>query len=189
MKKIYIARHGETEMNAKGIWQGQTIDVSLNDEGRKQAKTLADILKDKNIEVIYTSPMKRAFETAKIVGDVCKVNTIKENGLIEGHFGIAEGKTKETIGKHIHTYKRWISLEEENMDVFFEGGETKRQIQKRALNAIDNILKSPHDNIAVVCHSMIVRLILLHLGLSLQKIPNAGYFMLEYDGENLKLAS
>ena len=58
MKKIYIARHGETEMNAKGIWQGQTIDVSLNDEGRKQAKTLADILKDKNIEVIYTSPMK-----------------------------------------------------------------------------------------------------------------------------------
>ena len=117
MKKIYIARHGETEMNAKGIWQGQTIDVSLNDEGRKQAKTLADILKDKNIEVIYTSPMKRAFETAKIVGDVCKVNTIKENGLIEGHFGIAEGKTKETIGKHIHTYKRWISLEEENMDV------------------------------------------------------------------------
>ena len=54
MKKIYIARHGETEMNAKEIWQGQTIDVSLNDEGCKQAKTLADILKDKNIEVIYT---------------------------------------------------------------------------------------------------------------------------------------
>ena len=188
MKKIYIARHGETEMNAKGIWQGQTIDVSLNNEGRRQAKDLADILKDKSIEIIYTSPMKRAFETAEIIGDICNIKTIKENGLIEGHFGVAEGKTKETIGKHIHVYKRWISLEEENMDVFFEGGESKRQIQKRAIEAINNILQSPHKNIAVVCHSMIVRLILLHLGLSLQKIPNAGYFLLEFDGQNLKIA-
>ena len=67
-KRLYIVRHGETEYNAKGICQGQKLDVGLTDTGRQQAKIAAAKLENFPVGAIYTSPMRRAFETAQIIG-------------------------------------------------------------------------------------------------------------------------
>ena len=59
-KRLYIVRHGETEYNAKGICQGQKLDVGLMDTGRQQAKIAAAKLENFPVGAIYTSPMRRA---------------------------------------------------------------------------------------------------------------------------------
>ena len=57
--KIYTVRHGQTEWNKKGLYQGKT-DVPLNEEGKKQAMLVKEKLKDKKIDLIISSPLKRA---------------------------------------------------------------------------------------------------------------------------------
>ncbi len=58
-KDFYLFRHGETEYNRLGLRQGQGIDAGLNETGRLQAQKLAVYLEEKEIEVIYTSPLRQ----------------------------------------------------------------------------------------------------------------------------------
>ena len=86
MKKIiYLFRHGETDWNKnKDIKYSEKVhNVFLNQNGREQAKKLTEILKDKNIEHIYTSKLKRANETAKILADVINIDLEIIDGLEE----------------------------------------------------------------------------------------------------------
>lgn len=62
--EILVTRHGQTDWNALGKLQGQT-DIELNDIGRQQAKETGKLIKDENIDLIITSPLKRAVETAE----------------------------------------------------------------------------------------------------------------------------
>ena len=64
--KILITRHGQTNWNVLGKIQGQT-DIELNENGKKQAKEISEYIRNENIELIITSPLKRAKETAEIV--------------------------------------------------------------------------------------------------------------------------
>ena len=63
---LYLARHGETDWNAAGRWQGQS-DVPLNDLGRDQARRLGEALRDKGVTAIVSSDLSRARETATMV--------------------------------------------------------------------------------------------------------------------------
>ena len=64
--KIFLTRHGQTDWNVIERLQGQT-DIELNDEGRQQAEETGELIKDENIDLIITSPLKRAKETAEII--------------------------------------------------------------------------------------------------------------------------
>ena len=67
-KRLYIVRHGETEYNARGICQGQKLNIGLTEDGRRQAKAAAAKLENSNAGALYTSPLRRAYETAQIIG-------------------------------------------------------------------------------------------------------------------------
>jgi uncharacterized phosphatase len=67
MKTIYFVRHGESEANAAGIAAGGGLDVDLTEDGRQQARKVGEDLKNKKIELIVSSPMKRAYHTAEII--------------------------------------------------------------------------------------------------------------------------
>lgn len=93
--QIYIARHGQTDWNAQHRAQGRSTDLSLNATGVKQAQTLRDQVKSIKFNAIYTSPLKRAAETAAIVADD-QYKVIRDIRLIQRSLGDAEGKVIES---------------------------------------------------------------------------------------------
>lgn len=87
---IYLVRHGQTDWNLEGRYQGR-IDIKLNSKGREQAKEIKEKLKEIKFDKVFSSPLKRALETAKIITD----NDIKiDERLIERCNGELEGKLK-----------------------------------------------------------------------------------------------
>lgn len=90
---IYIVRHGQTDWNLEGRYQGR-IDIELNDVGLKQAHIIHDELKNIKFDKVFSSPLKRAYKTAEII---CNKDIIKDNRLIERSNGELEGRLKSEI--------------------------------------------------------------------------------------------
>lgn len=88
--KLYMIRHGETDWNVKRRFQGRS-DIPLNDEGRRLARITSEALKDVPFTKIYTSPLKRAYETAMIIKGAREIPVIEEPRIIEISFGEYEG--------------------------------------------------------------------------------------------------
>lgn len=88
--KLYIIRHGETDWNVKRRFQGRA-DIPLNEEGRRLARITSEALKETAFTKIYTSPLKRAYETAMIIKGERDIPVIEEPRIIEIGFGEYEG--------------------------------------------------------------------------------------------------
>ena len=88
--KLYITRHGQTDWNLNERIQGK-IDIELNDTGRLQAQKIADLLKDQVIDQIFSSPLKRATETAEIINQPHQLPIQCDERLAERGFGDYEG--------------------------------------------------------------------------------------------------
>lgn len=194
---FYMTRHGETDYNKQGIWQGCLLNPKLNDNGREQAKQL-DYIMEKNdviISKIESSPLRRALETAKIIQTQ---NTYRHNGievttfdinydLIEGDFGIADGKKEDYLAtEHFIEYRKWKDLE--NLHFHFENGESKYEIGERMYYAITNDI-SGLDCKLFVTHSASIRCFLLYIGEHYDEIPfgNIYEFELEYKNNEIKI--
>lgn len=94
MLKIYMTRHGQDQDNSEGILNGHR-DKSLTEKGIEQAHEIADKIKESNLvfDTIYSSPLRRAFDTAKIISETTSnPSPKKEELLIERDFGIMTGK-------------------------------------------------------------------------------------------------
>lgn len=92
-KPFYIIRHGETDWNKEHKVMGQT-NIQLNENGVLQVKTVADKIQTLAIDIIVTSPLQRAKETAKIIAAKINKPIIIESDLKECCWGIMEGKVK-----------------------------------------------------------------------------------------------
>ncbi|OGM05038.1 hypothetical protein A2715_03490 [Candidatus Woesebacteria bacterium RIFCSPHIGHO2_01_FULL_39_32] len=153
MLKIYLARHGQDEDNAKGLLNGRR-DKSLTELGMAQAKELAEKIKSKDIhfDIIYTSPLKRTKQTAKIIAEVLNSErpiTLKE--LLERDFGIMAGEPHTKI---IEMCSPNI-LETEKITYFLspKGAETFPQLIKRAEKMLNKLERLHKDgNVLLVTH-------------------------------------
>lgn len=90
MTAICLIRHGETDWNALGKLQGRT-DIPLNETGKKQAKETGAFLTGSDWDVIITSPLRRAKETAEIINQYLGLEIIEMEDFIERNYGDAEG--------------------------------------------------------------------------------------------------
>lgn len=185
---FYIFRHGETDLNIAGRFQGQSCNESLNQTGISQAKQLGKDLDGKKIDIVVTSPLKRALETAEIVADELDVPLVIEPDFIEGNFGVIEGKTKtELTESEKEVFAKWIVLHDNYLDIFFEKGESKRQIMNRAVDGLRRLGKRfPGKSIAISTHSAVIRLILQFVHVKQHKIPNGKPFHVIYEDGHLK---
>ncbi|MGH7271747.1 MAG: histidine phosphatase family protein [Polyangiaceae bacterium] len=129
---IYLARHGETDWNAAGRWQGQS-DVPLNDHGREQARALGESLRSAGLCVIASSDLSRARETAQIVCDHLGVPlAYVDADLRERTFGIFEGLTRDECARlHPEAWRAWT--EDQTSP---DGAETKAHLAARVTAAI-----------------------------------------------------
>lgn len=154
MKKIYIFRHGQTDAN---INKNRDVNPSLTDLGREQAKILGKLLKDKNIEYLYSSYLQRANDTAKIVGSVIGINDVEIfGGLEEMDQGKLKNTPKSFKGDMPLNYKDLI--EDVNSDMKYTGGESKFEVRKRISNALFRICwQNPHNVIGIGSHAMAMR--------------------------------
>lgn len=181
IKDFYIFRHGETDLNIEQRWQGQKFDVELNEKGISQAYDLANKIKPLGLEVIFSSPLKRALKTAEIASKETAVPLFIKNELKEGNFGVMEGLTREeSILKYKDTFEKWMSFDEEFLDVCFEGGETKRQMLNRFFGVLANIAQEDYKKIGVSAHGSLILNMMAKLGKSLDKIHNAEVFHIQY---------
>ena len=176
-KDFYVFRHGETDMNAAGQFQGQTVDAPLNEKGRAQAEKLAETLKNSGMEIVFSSPLKRAFETAGTVAKALNIPLKTDRHFIEGNLGVIEGRKKETLTQDERTiFSQWAKLDNQFQDVHFQGGESKRQILNRTISGLKGLLSQPYQKIGIATHSAILRFLLLHLGKKQHDIPNGTVF-------------
>ncbi|MGN8048680.1 histidine phosphatase family protein [Curtobacterium sp. 22159] len=94
---LYLVRHGETDWNAGRRIQGST-DIPLNDTGRRQAASTAELLARRRFDAVVASPLSRAFETGSIIAERLGLGTPTTHaGLVERSYGEAEGLTNEEV--------------------------------------------------------------------------------------------
>jgi probable phosphoglycerate mutase len=158
---LYLVRHGETDYNRKRIMQGGGIDSRLNQTGREQAEILADRLADIPFDVIYSSPMHRARETAKILARRHHNLPRKElDDLREMAWGVFEGEPpSEERDAALQEIK--ASWRQGNFDRRIEGGESVLDVQKRATRAAEHLVTEEAGSTAlVVTHGRYLRVLL-----------------------------
>jgi broad specificity phosphatase PhoE len=184
VKKIYVFRHGETDWNREGRSMGW-LDVPLNQNGIEQAKKLAESLKDAGLEIIYSSPLSRTLETAKIVAGAKNIEIIQNDALKERNNGILEGSIANIEFPD-------ICKKIDNPDFAPPGGgESRSQLRARALNFIKDIIKTSDKNIiGISTHNGVALTILIeYIGRELppMNMPNSSYYRLDWDGEKLQM--
>ncbi len=171
MTKIYLIRHGESEWNFLGKVQGQK-NTKLTDLGKSQAKAMGKRLKIENIDIIYSSDLERALNTAEIIGSQINKPVIVSKSIREINFGIWEGLTKKELReKHEDKHDIWLKSPNE---LELEGAENLNTLKDRAMKWINNIIKeNPGKNIAIVSHSATLKVLLLGiLGIPLSHYKN-----------------
>ena len=161
MKKIYLVRHGESKWNKLKKIQGQQ-NIPLTEKGIEQAKLVGKRLVDEGIEKIYSSDLKRAYDTAKIVGDMLKIDVIPTKGLREINFGIWEGLTADILKSKFNKEQELWLKEPEKLKI--EGAESISELQARAMQEINTIISDNNvNNILIVSHSATLKTIILGL--------------------------
>ena len=152
--KLYLARHGQTDLNKVRRYQGR-IDVPLNETGQRQAQQLALRLSSEPFDRIYASPLVRAQETAKVIHNGRSIDIVTSSELVEMDFGKLEGKNYQEI---IEVYPGWDPAV---FDFTFAGGENLDNLVIRMRSFVDMLMKQDENsNILVVSHSGCLRVIL-----------------------------
>ena len=167
---LYVVRHGETIWNVEKKVQGVT-DIPLTDKGRSEAKELQDLISTLNIDVVISSPLDRARETAKILIDSrLPINT--DDRIKERDWGMNEGAIIDTVD----TWDCWDVI----LNTKVQNIECVQDFMYRVSNFIEDIkIRYKDKNVLIVTHSAVSRVIHYLLGtipedanLSRINIPN-----------------
>lgn len=191
MGKIILVRHGQTDMNKEQRYYGR-LDVPINDTGREQARKARQNLIDFKIDydMIYSSNLKRAYETAEIIN--YKNYEIKVDDTIqEMDFGVFEGLSYKQI---MATYPEEMQkLKDDWKNYSYVTGENPYDMQKRAIKFLESIDKT--KNILIATHWGIICSLLSHLFsvglLSYWKfeVKNGGIVIIEFSDDDFPILS
>lgn len=153
--KIYLMRHGETDLNKKRCFYGN-LNVSINQRGREQAQILHTLMHDIPVDKVYVSSLRRSQETAQLVFPASIPIPLKN--LDEKGFGLWEGLTADQIQEQFPL--EWESWLAEPFTYKPPEAESFGDFQDRVWTEIDRIIKDyPNQSLALVAHLGVLRLI------------------------------
>lgn len=158
--KIVLVRHGETEGNSKGLYEGKK-EVSINENGRKQSKKLGNLLKDYKFSKVYCSPQKRCKETLDIIIETIdfKPEFIEyKEELKEIDFGLWEGLSYKEIEKVFP--RQWEEFIKDYKEFYFPDGERFIDFYKRATKILDFL---DDGSYLILTHGGVIRAVLSKL--------------------------
>ncbi|WP_165064726.1 histidine phosphatase family protein [Marisediminicola senii] len=149
MTKLYLVRHGETDWNVARRIQGIT-DIPLNETGRAQARRTGALLATREWDAVIASPLSRAYETARIIGERIGFPTpTVDSALVERFYGQAEGMDHRTLDAQ---YPPGVPV---------PGRETRAQVERRVLPALLGLGRErPGENVVVVTHGGVIRTVI-----------------------------
>ena len=142
--RIFLIRHGETNWNKEGRFQGQ-IDIPLNENGKNQARKTFEYLRNISFNKAFSSSMHRPYETAQIILQNYKDLKIEKiDSLVEISHGLWEGKLESEIKENWpRLLKNWHNKPEE---VIMPEGESIKDVSERSIEAFNDICLSQKDN-------------------------------------------
>ncbi len=160
MTNIYLVRHGSTEWNEKRIWQG-VVDTELSTRGIEEVEKIAKFFKNKSIDAIFSSPMRRALQTADIIASKIGYDSdkiIMDNRLRECEIRLWNGKTNEEIAQLYATqFHEWFT----NLNSNIAGVESLESVQKRMYDLLrDVIVHFTNKNVIIVSHAIAMRMLI-----------------------------
>ena len=152
--KIYLIRHGETDWNVAWRLQG-TTDTALNKKGLEQAKDAANLLKEVELDCIFSSPLQRALVTAKTIASPHSLDVVVDDRLTEMCFGRYEGTTPELADKDPN---RALLFSSPCDYVALDGAESFEALTDRCRSFIDELVaRSDIGSVLIVAHGALIK--------------------------------
>jgi 2,3-bisphosphoglycerate-dependent phosphoglycerate mutase len=181
--RLVLVRHGQSTWNREHRIQGQ-LDPPLSEEGRRQAALLAARLAGRRFAGFYASDLKRAFETAEVLGSVLGQRPEPLSSVREIFLGEWEGfQTEDIANRYPEAWASWV--DEPDWDVV-PGGEGAAAFDARVGAALEDVLRRhPHGEVLVVTHGGVIQMALHRIvgrqsrGLFPFKIQNASVTLIE----------
>jgi len=174
MAEIILVRHGETEWNVAYIFRGR-IDIELSQTGMKQAELLARYLSDTKVDAIYSSPLKRALQTAEAIAGYHRLNVQIAPALIDFDFGRWQGLSRQEVqDKYKALYAEWL---EHPHQVQMPDGEKLADVRKRALSVVESIIAKHTGMVILVSHRVVNKVLIC----ALLGLDNSRFWNIEQD--------
>lgn len=171
--RLLLVRHAEPDEAMRGRCYGR-LDVELSPAGLRHAAAIGEALREEDVAAVYSSPLRRALDTARPVAAPHGLDPIARDGLRELDFGELEGMRYDEIAlEHAHLYRSWM---EDPTSVRFPGGEAFADLRARALGEVGEI-RVRHEGQAavVVAHGGVVRVVLADA----LELSNRAFFRLD----------
>ncbi len=150
---FYCVRHGESVYNADKRIQGQA-DIELSDLGRRQSIAVAEALSAYPIDAVFSSPLRRASETARPIAKTFGLSVQTDDRLREIHAGIFQGlRWTEIEGSHPIEARQWL---DQVPDYVIPGGESRRALMVRGQSFFQDLRDDSYHHVVVVAHGGIL---------------------------------
>jgi broad specificity phosphatase PhoE len=162
MTVFWLVRHGQTDWNLTGRWQGQSPNAPpLNETGRAQALAILDLLPRADFAAIYSSDLLRARQTAELIAAPLNLTIMLDPRLREMNLGAWEGMLSDDIKEQ---YPRELEERKQNpFDAHAPLGESPREVAERVISAMDEIAgKHPNNTIIIVSHGVALAVMICH---------------------------
>ncbi len=174
MTELILARHGETSWNVGKIYRGRS-DVGLDELGIKQAELLGKYLTNYGLAAIFSSPLKRALDTANIIALYQKIDVQIADGLVDFDYGEWQCLPEREVESLYPTLlDEWRNNPHK---VRMPGGESLEDVRKRVIEVINDILSNYQESVILVSHRVINKVLIC----SLLGLDNSHFWNIKQD--------
>ena len=174
MTELIRARHGETEWNVEKIFRGRA-DVALDEIGIKQAELLGKYLSKWELEAIYSSPLKRALDTANMIVPYQKFGVCTAEGLTDFDYGEWQSLPQREVKRlYPDLLREWHNNPHK---VRLPGGENLEDVRGRAIEVVNDVLSRYRGSVVLVSHRVVLKV----LTCSLLGLDNSHFWNISQD--------
>jgi len=160
MAELILVRHGETVWNVEKIYRGRT-DVKLDEVGIEQAELLGKYLSNWELEAIYSSPLKRALDTANIIARYHKIGVHITDGLIDFDYGEWQSLPEQEVKKlYLTLHDEWHNNPHKAK---MPGGESLADVRERAAGVVDDVFSKYEGSVVLVSHRVVNKVLICSL--------------------------
>ncbi len=157
MTEIILARHGETEWNVGEIYRGR-IDISLDEVGLEQAELLGKYLSDLKLDALYSSPLRRALDTANTIARYQEVDVEVANGLVDFDYGEWQGLPDIEVRRLYPALH--IEWQSNPHMVKMPNGESLADVRERAIAVVDDVVSRCKGSVVLVSHRVVNKVLI-----------------------------